>query len=148
MTEPGSAADRVKGPAIGLLIVGILGVVFGVLGLLNSLLGLGLGAAQLNDMQSQGEQVPEWAKYFVGGGAGAVQIIGNLVGIGCSALVAYAGVQMQKLQNRSLCTVGSVIAMIPCLSPCCCIGLPIGVWALVSLNKPEVRAAFGPPMSS
>lgn len=146
MTEPGSAMDRVKGPAIGLLIVGILGVVFGVLGLLNSLLGLGLGAAQLQQMQEQGQQVPEWAKYFMGGGAGAVQIISNLVGIGCSVLVAVGGMKMQKLQSKGLCTAASVIAMIPCLSPCCCVGLPIGIWALIVLNKPEVRTAFGPPM--
>ena len=36
----------------------------------------------------------------------------------------------------------SILAMIPCLSPCCLIGLPIGIWALVILMKPEVKAAF------
>jgi hypothetical protein len=32
--------------------------------------------------------------------------------------------------------------MIPCISPCCLLGLPIGIWALVVLLKPEVKAAF------
>jgi hypothetical protein len=28
------------------------------------------------------------------------------------------------------------------VSPCCFIGLPIGIWALIVLAKPEVKAAF------
>jgi hypothetical protein len=36
----------------------------------------------------------------------------------------------------------SVIAMIPCISPCCIVGLPIGIWAMVVLSKPEVKSAF------
>jgi hypothetical protein len=36
----------------------------------------------------------------------------------------------------------SIIAMIPCVSPCCLLGLPIGIWALVVLMKPEVKSAF------
>ncbi len=33
-------------------------------------------------------------------------------------------------------------AMIPCVSPCCLLGLPLGIWALIVLVKPEVKAAF------
>ena len=32
--------------------------------------------------------------------------------------------------------------MVPCISPCCLVGLPIGIWALVVLNKPEVKGSF------
>jgi hypothetical protein len=32
--------------------------------------------------------------------------------------------------------------MIPCLSPCCCLGLPIGIWALVVLLDNNVKASF------
>jgi hypothetical protein len=31
---------------------------------------------------------------------------------------------------------------VPCISPCCLVGLPIGIWALVVLNKPEVKSSF------
>jgi hypothetical protein len=38
--------------------------------------------------------------------------------------------------------VASVVAMLPC--QCCCLfGLPFGIWALVVLNKPEVKSHFG-----
>ena len=35
----------------------------------------------------------------------------------------------------------AAIRMLPCT--CCCIaGLPVGIWALVILLKPEVKSAF------
>jgi len=50
---------------------------------------------------------------------------------------------MMKLNNYGLCIAASIAALVPCLTPCCCLGLPAGVWALVVLCKPEVKAAFG-----
>jgi len=38
--------------------------------------------------------------------------------------------------------VASILAMVPCISPCCLLGIPIGIWALVVLMKPEVQQAF------
>lgn len=137
-----NVGDKVKGPAIALVIVGVIGLLFGLFGILNSVLGLGLGMAQMEQLKQSGEELPEWALWLVGGGAGVMQIVANLVGIACSAFVVYAGLQMQALKNHTLCQVASVIAMIPCISPCCCIGLPIGIWALLVLNKSEVRQSF------
>jgi hypothetical protein len=36
----------------------------------------------------------------------------------------------------------SILALAPCISPCCLVGLPIGIWALVVLSKPEVKSSF------
>jgi hypothetical protein len=41
-----------------------------------------------------------------------------------------------------LCIAASIVAMIPCVSPCCCIGLPVGIWALVVLSKGDVKDHF------
>jgi hypothetical protein len=49
---------------------------------------------------------------------------------------------MKALENYSLCMIASIIAIIPCISPCCCVGIPLGIWAVVVLNKPEVKAHF------
>ena len=38
--------------------------------------------------------------------------------------------------------VAAVVALLPCVSPCCLVGLPIGIWALTTMNKPEVKDAF------
>ena len=50
--------------------------------------------------------------------------------------------QMKALENYPLALTASILAIIPCLSPCCLVGLPIGIWAIVVLSKPEVKAAF------
>ena len=49
---------------------------------------------------------------------------------------------MKKLVNYRLAMVVSILALAPCISPCCLLGLPFGIWALVVLNKPEVKSAF------
>jgi hypothetical protein len=51
---------------------------------------------------------------------------------------------MKNLQSYGLAMTASIVAMIPCISPCCILGLPFGIWALVILNRPEVKAAFRP----
>jgi hypothetical protein len=38
--------------------------------------------------------------------------------------------------------VTAIVATIPCLSPCILIGMPIGIWIILLLRKPEVQAEF------
>jgi len=58
-----------------------------------------------------------------------------------AALVVLVGVlQMMSLRNRSLAVIASVVATFA--GPAAIIGLPCGVWALMVLNRREVRAAF------
>ena len=49
---------------------------------------------------------------------------------------------MRSLEKRTMAVVASIVAMIPCIGPCCLIGIPIGIWSLVVLMKPEVQQAF------
>jgi hypothetical protein len=53
---------------------------------------------------------------------------------------------MMKLEAWSLAVSGSVLAMIT--TPGNIVGLPVGIWALVTLLRPEVRAAFRQRMPS
>ena len=36
----------------------------------------------------------------------------------------------------------TILAMIPCISPCCLLGLPVGIWSLVVLLDENVKASF------
>jgi prolipoprotein diacylglyceryltransferase len=74
--------------------------------------------------------------------SGGIGIVGSLIGIAMAGFIIYGAMLMQKLQKYNMAMAASVIAMIPCISPCCLIGLPIGIWAIVVLVKPEVKAAF------
>ena len=58
-------------------------------------------------------------------------------------LIILGGVKLMNLSGTGLPITGSILAMIPCTSSCCClIGLPAGIWALVVLSRPDVKAAI------
>ena len=54
----------------------------------------------------------------------------------------YGGLCIYRLRNYSMARMGSIVACIPCLGPCCLLGIPFGAWSLMTLNRPEVRYVF------
>ena len=131
-----AALQLVKGPAIGLKVTAIVGLVLVAVGLVINVLtlsGFQIGLQQIHDPQMQK------LLNTLGGGLGIVQdIIGGVVGV----IVLIGAAKMQKLQNYQFALTASIVAMLPCISPCCVFGLPFGIWALVVLNKPEVKSQF------
>jgi hypothetical protein len=126
------AAAEVSGPATGLLVTAIIGGIFQVLGLFVNMLGAGLGSITAS---GQEEQILHW----LSGGFG---IASSLIGLLIAGLIIYASMEMKKLKQWGLAVAASVLAMVPCISPCCIVGLPMGIWALVVLVKDEVKTAF------
>lgn len=63
---------------------------------------------------------------------------------GAGAVVTLAGASLRRLSFRKLVAAGSVMAMIP-LSPAWLLSLPLGLWALFVIRRPEVQAAFDRP---
>jgi len=57
-------------------------------------------------------------------------------------LTAFGGIRMKQLHGYGWAVTASVLAAIPCTSSCCCIGLPIGLYSLVTLFGSDVRLAF------
>jgi hypothetical protein len=74
--------------------------------------------------------------------SGTIGIVSNALGILVSGLIFFGGLKMKRLESHGLAVTASILAMLPCTSPCCIIGLPLGIWALVVLSKPEVKSAF------
>ncbi len=58
-----------------------------------------------------------------------------------SLTLLIAGWRMRKLKSYGLSMVGAILALLPC-SFGWFVGLPMGVWALLVLQRPEVREAF------
>ena len=69
-----------------------------------------------------------------------------VAGITALVVLGLAAPRMRRLQAYPLAIVASILAMI--ILPGNVIGLPIGIWALIVLSRPEVRAAFGRAGSS
>ena len=120
---------RVSAPAVGLIVTGALGAALGLLGVLMMTIG---GVAALAGKDAA-DALP---------GLG-VSLVFSVIGIAVSGFVAYAGMQMRKLQGWGLSLAGAIVAMIPCISPCCILGLPIGIWAILVLINEDIKRAFG-----
>jgi len=69
-------------------------------------------------------------------------VVFYIVNIVCSVLILIGGIRMLQLSGPALPTIGSVLALTPCIGCCCILGLPFGIWALVALYRPDVRAAM------
>lgn len=131
-----SAADLVNGPGIGLIVTGALNVIFGALRVILSLTGLGLGLVSGTDVGNDAI-----TKLLMSAAGTAGIVVGALCAVsGVATLLA--GLKLRKLESYGLCVTGCILGMIPCLSICCWIGLPIGIWALVTMSKPEVKSQF------
>lgn len=145
LTVPGAGTDdareaalkRVKGPAIALKVTAIVGLVLVALGLIWNIMvlsGVQIGMQQINDPQMQK------LLSSLGGGLGIVQ---DIIVAAMSIIVLIGAAKMQTLRNYQFALTAAIVAMLPCISPCCVFGLPFGIWALVVLNKPEVKSQFG-----
>jgi hypothetical protein len=100
---------------------------------------LGMGMAGMSNFDNiQNPEAMRMIQMMSGGLGIVIRCVGILIGI----FIIFGALKMRKLENHSLALAVSIIAMIPCLSPCCCVGLPIGIWALVVLNKSEVKQYF------
>lgn len=126
-------SQKVQGPAIGLMVTGGIGLALSVLGLVLNVMGVGLGA------MGGGAGGEEQMAFMAQGALGMVQAA---IGAAVSAFAIYGGMQMKNLQNYGVAFAASILVMVPCISPCCLIGLPIGIWAVVTLNDPIVKASF------
>ena len=74
--------------------------------------------------------------------SGPVALVINLVALAVALGVGYAGIQMKAAQSYTFVMTFAVLSMIPCVSGCYVVAIPIGIWAIVVLADPNVRAAF------
>jgi len=54
----------------------------------------------------------------------------------------FGALQMRQLKNWGLSLASAILVLLPCAGCCCLLGLPVGIWAIITLTKPEVKSAF------
>lgn len=129
---PDRAIAELTGPSIGLLVTAIIGACLQAFGLLINMLGAGLSSFTAGGREEQ-------LLSYLSGGFGMVS---SAIGLLIAGLVIYASIEMRNLRQWGLAMAASILVMVPCISPCCIIGLPMGIWSLIVLQKPEIKAAF------
>jgi hypothetical protein len=134
-----AAASKVAGPAIALMVVAGINILLGIYYLVVGFLGPQQMAPPPN---IQGD--PQAAEMFemIQNMSGTTSIIVGLVGLLVAIVILMGAMKMKNLQSYGLAMTSSILAMIPCLSLCCLLGLPIGIWSIVVLNNAEVKSSF------
>jgi hypothetical protein len=132
------AREEVNVPAILLLVVGGLLAAYSLYGVANNLLG---SNQKMIDAFNDNPQLAQYSGLATT--MSRFGVVFSLFFLGVSGFIIWAALQMRQLKMWTVSFIASILAMIPCFTSCCClVGLPIGIYALVVLNKPEVKSAF------
>lgn len=67
------------------------------------------------------------------------------LGLMSGVFMMAAARMLRRMASRELAVLACIVATIPPLSPAFLIGIPIAVWGLMVLGRPEVKAAFASP---
>lgn len=130
----GNAASEVQGPAIALMVVAIIAIVLGVLSLFFDVFLLASGMVDRLEEMNDGP-VSKHTTILIRAAWGVILVL-------ASCFVFYGALKMKNLQSYDTAKAAAVVAMIPCLGPCCILGIPFGIWAFLTLQKPHIRDAF------
>jgi len=132
-------ADPMKttAPGIALMVVGIIGLVGMGIYLVLTFVGLSMEPDKLQP--PPGADGAERTGFYIGlyGALGTM-----ILSLCMQFLVIASGFALMRRQGYMLALSGSIAAVVPCMSPCCVIGIPFGIWALVVLADQQVKDAF------
>jgi phage FluMu protein Com len=131
------AAQKISGPAIALIITGLLSILahLGLAGFYAVVIYMALnGQVPVN----QGFPQQDPAQVALGGG---VIVAGAIIRALLDIVVLIGAVKMKNLRSYPFAMAAAIIAVIPC-SLCCVLGLPFGIWAIMVLSDGSVKSAF------
>lgn len=129
--------EAVSVPAILLMVIAGLGIAMGLLGL------VGGGSSDMVMRLAESLNLPEDQRaVFEQASQQGSNRLSNLPLLILSGFMFFGALKMKNLESYGLAMAAAIIACIPCCGSCCCIGIPVGIWSLVVLRKPEVKAAF------
>jgi hypothetical protein len=143
-----NAKGMVKGPAIGLIVTGVLAIILSLVSLLGvSGIPEGIEAERKKidtntDMPADQKKMSKDILDFYEKYLPTIVIGSGILGIGGGALTILGGVRMMGLKSAGLTKTGAILSMIPCTGACCPLGLGFGIWAIMVLGKPDVKEAY------
>jgi hypothetical protein len=111
-----------RGPSLGLWLLSIFGCFGGVMIVFALVISVIDGS------------MPSWEEQVA-------FAVGLLSAASC-VVVLRGATSMRRGTNYRGALIGAVLSCIPVLSPLIYLGIPFGIWALIVLRRPAVRAAF------
>lgn len=126
------AANALMGPAVGLMVVAILGILVALVHMVGQVFNL-----------SFTRPPPGGSSAFNAGYRGPMVFCcgGDVVSALLYAFIVVGSVNMMKLRDHRSAITACIIALLPC-NPCCLFGYPFAIWGLVMLYRPDIQEAF------
>jgi len=131
-STPGYGAPLSGNPLLAPAIILLLLSVLTILMVLMSL------PSQFIRLRAIGTSTPEGFGTLVG------FITGLALWLVITVAIAYGSISMMRLSGYRSACLAAILSLIPLCSPCYLLGIPFGIWALVLLNRPEVKQRFSP----
>lgn len=139
-----ASASRLRAISIAFIVLGALDLAIGALATCSRIGSLGASQGRTSAISSDHPAELAGYLFYV-----ALTLLSFVVG----ALVLTAGIRLSRRRGRGLGITAAIVAMLP-ISCAFLLGIPIGIWALVTLGRDDVRAllattpapqAFYPP---
>ena len=73
---------------------------------------------------------------------GIITILSYVIYTLAMTIVIAGCFSMLQLKSYRVAMAGGIVALIPCCSPFIIVGIPLGIWALVLLTQPHIKAEF------
>ena len=129
--------DKVRYPAIALMIAAGLSALIGILSLALNALSIGLGGLAGQSGTSDAQQQMMMSMF-----SGAFGAISAIVGLVIAGVIFFGAMKMYRFESYTFALVASALACLPCFNACCCIAIPIGIWSLITLQDQAVKDSF------
>ena len=154
------AQGKVRAPAIAMLVVGILYLLVAIGGFVYVSNPAAFDTAvekNVSDIEGNKKLSPEQRDNGAGFVTSTLELFEEsswllLAGqVIAGVIILVGGIKMIKLTSVGWTRIGAMAAMIPCLSPVCVLGIPVGVWVLLTSLNDDVKEGFrrgpgvGPP---
>jgi hypothetical protein len=131
VANPAAAQAMLKGPAIFMMVLAIFSLILVPLSILY----------QFTQGQDAYSDLPPELRDFLLQFSGVASVVSNGLSFIANILILIGALKMRKCQSYGLAMTASILCIL-CDWSCCCLGIGAGIWAIVVLCKPEVKAAF------
>lgn len=133
LTDAETALKLVRGPAIFLLVLSILDILASLMGIVMTFFQSAL--LTLPNLPQHNVELQRQLSFLFG-------LPANAAGLVIALICLFGSLRMMNLRSYGLALTAALLMLLPCGTCCCCVNVGAGIWALVVLSKPEVKAAF------
>jgi hypothetical protein len=144
-----AALEAVKNPAICLILTGLLNIFLSLWGAAEAVFSpvdidqQMAAVPQFNDPEVQkflsDPQVHHFLHLLY---SPAILLTNDLFTLAMSILVLVGALRMKALRSYEFSFIAALLALLPCVTSCCLIGLPFGIWAILVLRRPGIKGQF------